>query len=100
MIFGLRSGQSIHPKENRHAPQDCIPHADCLPRHREFDCAATRSIGRLGSGLAPFHGANASVSTSVRNTLNSVKQNIIGGTIDIDDDCRFYIYLPLAIKNK
>lgn len=51
-----------------------------------------------GVGLAPFHEADPFVPQGVRDEIDQVRQGIINGTIDIHDDCRFYVYLPLTIK--
>lgn len=51
-----------------------------------------------GVGLAPFHEADPFVSQSVRDILDSTRQGIISGTIDIDLDCRVEVYLPLLVK--
>jgi basic membrane lipoprotein Med (substrate-binding protein (PBP1-ABC) superfamily) len=47
-------------------------------------------------GLAPFHEADASVPQGVRDQLDSVKQGIIGGTIDIFSSCRHEVFLPVV----
>jgi basic membrane protein A len=54
-----------------------------------------------GVDLAPFHEADPFVPQSVRDQLDSVKQGIINGSIDITDDCRgFYtIFLPLTLNS-
>lgn len=54
-----------------------------------------------GVDLAPFHEADPFVPQSVRDHLDSVKQGIINGSIDITDDCRgFYtIFLPLTLNS-
>ncbi len=51
-----------------------------------------------GVGLAPFHETDPFVSQDVRDEIDQVRQGIIDGTIDIHDDCRFYIYLPLILR--
>jgi basic membrane protein A len=51
-----------------------------------------------GVGLAPFHEADPFVSQSVRNALDNVEQGIINGTIDVNDPCRDYIYLPMIMQ--
>lgn len=48
-----------------------------------------------GVGLAPFHGAEAAVSQSVRNAIEAARLNIINGALDITDNCRRGLYLPL-----
>jgi len=50
-----------------------------------------------GVGLAPFHEVDPDVSQSVRDALNNVEQGIINGTIDVNDSCRDYIYLPMIM---
>jgi basic membrane lipoprotein Med (substrate-binding protein (PBP1-ABC) superfamily) len=59
----------------------------------------TYGLALGGVGLAPFHEADASVTQSVRDQLDSIEQGIISGTIDINDDCRglYYLYLPLIL---
>ncbi|MFC1997761.1 BMP family ABC transporter substrate-binding protein [Chloroflexota bacterium] len=52
-----------------------------------------------GVGLAPFHEADPFVSQSVRDALENTKQGIISGTINIDETCRSYIYLPLIFND-
>jgi peptide/nickel transport system substrate-binding protein len=51
-----------------------------------------------GVGLAPFHGADPSVPQSVRDAIDAAKQGLGAGTIDVHDDCRVYLYLPLVRK--
>ena len=51
-----------------------------------------------GVGLAPFHGADPSVPQSVRTAINAARQGIVNGTIDVNEDCRTYLYLPLITK--
>jgi basic membrane protein A len=53
-----------------------------------------------GVDLAPFHEADPYIPQSVKDTLHTVKQAIISGTIDINDDCRSYLFLPLALRTK
>lgn len=51
-----------------------------------------------GVGLAPFHGADGAVSPSVRNAIETARLNIINGTLDVTDNCRKVLYLPLIRK--
>jgi basic membrane protein A and related proteins len=51
-----------------------------------------------GVGLAPFHGADPSVPQSARNAIAVARQGIINGTLDVNDDCREYVYLPVMKK--
>ena len=51
-----------------------------------------------GVGLAPFHETDAFVPVSVRTAIDAAKQGIINGLIDVNEDCRYYVYLPLARK--
>jgi basic membrane protein A and related proteins len=51
-----------------------------------------------GVGLAPFHGADLSVPQDVRNAIEAARQGIINGAIDVNEDCRVYLYLPLIRK--
>ncbi len=48
-----------------------------------------------GVGLAPFHGANAAIPQSAKNAVEAARLGIINGTVDVNDDCREYLYLPL-----
>jgi basic membrane protein A len=48
-----------------------------------------------GVGLAPFHRADPAVPQSVRNAIEAARQGIINGTIDVNEDCRVDLYLPL-----
>jgi basic membrane lipoprotein Med (substrate-binding protein (PBP1-ABC) superfamily) len=48
-----------------------------------------------GVGLAPFH--EADVPQFVSDTLDAVEQGIIGGSINIDYDCRSELYLPFTL---
>ena len=51
-----------------------------------------------GVGLAPYHEADASVPSSVRDALEAVRQGIIDGTIDIYEPCEAYrTYLPFVM---
>ncbi len=53
-----------------------------------------------GVGLAPFHETDPYVPTSVRDALQTVKEGITGGGIDIGDTCRtWYVYVPLVMRN-
>ena len=51
-----------------------------------------------GVGLAPFHEAADAVSQEVEDQIQSVEQGIINGTIDIDEPCRSFVYLPLVVR--
>jgi basic membrane lipoprotein Med (substrate-binding protein (PBP1-ABC) superfamily) len=51
-----------------------------------------------GVGLAPFHGANAAVSQNVRNAIEIARLGLINGTLNVNDTCRRYLYLPLNRK--
>jgi peptide/nickel transport system substrate-binding protein len=48
-----------------------------------------------GVGLAPFHGADAAIPPSAKNAIEAARLGIINGTLDVNDDCREYLYLPL-----
>ncbi len=56
------------------------------------------SLKNDGVGLAPFHGADAAVSQSVRNAIEAARLGIINGTRDVNDNCRRTLYLPLIRK--
>lgn len=49
-----------------------------------------------GVGLAPFHEADPFVSQNVRDALAVVEQGIIGGSIDPNESCRTYHFLPIV----
>ena len=51
-----------------------------------------------GVGLAPFHGADPSVPQSARDAIDAAKQGLSSGAIDVHDDCRTPLYLPLIRK--
>jgi basic membrane protein A and related proteins len=51
-----------------------------------------------GVGLAPFHDADGAVPQAVRDRLQAVTQDIIGGTIDVDHPCGAFVYLPLVVS--
>lgn len=53
-----------------------------------------------GVDLAPFHEADPYIPQSVKDTLGTVKQAIINGSIDINYDCRSYLFLPLTLRSK
>jgi basic membrane protein A len=54
-----------------------------------------------GVGLAPFHEAEGSIPQSVSDTLDSIEQGIVNGTIDINDDCLGLnrLFIPLTLKS-
>ena len=55
-------------------------------------------LDNSGVGLAPFHGSEASVPQAVREQLQMVEQGIVDGLLDVDDDCREPLYLPLIVR--
>ncbi len=51
-----------------------------------------------GVSLAPFHEADPSVPTSVRNAIEVARLGIISGAVNVNNTCRMYVYLPLIKK--
>jgi basic membrane protein A len=57
-------------------------------------------LAKDGVGLAPFHEADAAVSTAAREKLEQIRQGIIDGTIDVNAPCTWHRnYLPVTVKN-
>jgi basic membrane lipoprotein Med (substrate-binding protein (PBP1-ABC) superfamily)/ABC-type branched-subunit amino acid transport system substrate-binding protein len=52
-----------------------------------------------GVGLAPFHEADVEIPQAVRDQLQMVEQGIVDGSIDVGEDCREALYLPLIVRN-
>jgi basic membrane protein A len=59
---------------------------------------AIYGVADQGVDLAPFHATDPFVSQNVRDAINGVRQGIIAHTLDINDDCRTYLFLPVVIK--
>ena len=59
---------------------------------------AVYGVADQGVDLAPFHDTDPFVPQTVRDAIDSVRQGIIAHTLDINDDCHTYLYLPVVIK--
>jgi basic membrane protein A len=51
-----------------------------------------------GVSLAPFYDTESFVPQSVKDAIEATTQGIIDGTIDVNEDCRKFVYLPTIIK--
>lgn len=57
-------------------------------------------LAEAGVGLAPFHEADPFVPQNVRDMLDSVRQKIIDGVIDVNGPCPGHpVYIPIVQKN-
>jgi basic membrane protein A len=51
-----------------------------------------------GVGLAPYHETDPYIPQGVRDEIELVRQGIINGTVNIHDDCRNFIYIPIILR--
>ncbi len=51
-------------------------------------------LEEAGVGLAPFHEADPMVPQPVRDALDTARVGLISGSVNVEDGCRTYLYLP------
>jgi basic membrane protein A and related proteins len=55
-------------------------------------------VANQGVDLAPFHETDLLVPQNVRDAIDRVRQGIVAHTLDISNDCRTYLFLPVVMK--
>lgn len=67
--------------------------------HGSFNSGTVRyGLKADAVGLAPFHDADPYVPQDVKNALDAARAGIIDGSIDPNDDCREFVFVPTITK--